>query len=244
MAPLPRSRRVGINSNEGASMQHLLNPPLSKQQRRQVKTITKNGMEKKRVVNTGSVGALDSSHYVLNPLYNIPQGVTAGGRISNTIFLDYIYLNIQFNIRQTPSVPVDVWIYAFWSDVESITSSTTPTQVTTTNVLGTLPMLGDPTSTGQSTLMSFDPFQCSPIWSRHFTLNPQGYPNTSTTDSQRIAFSHKLRFKNKKIQYLHDAASYNEGKNLYIGFTSSSSGTVDTTATVAMYHNHMVVYHE
>jgi hypothetical protein len=234
-----------IKSKYKAYMNYI-NPstPLSKLQRKQVSRISIAKQEKRRVVNTGSVGALDSSHYIINPLYNIPQGVTSGSRVSNQIYLDYIYINVQFNIRQTPSVPVDVWMYAFWSDVESITSSTTPTQVTTGNVLTTLPMLGDPTSTAQSTLLQFDPFQCTPIWSKHFTLNPSGYPNTSTTDSQRVAFQHKLNFKKKKITYLHDSASYNEGKNLYIGFTSSSSGTVDATSTVAMYHNHMVVFRE
>lgn len=243
MPPLGKRVRAALTNTYAANRQMYENPPLSKKQRTQVKTIAKSTQELKRVPNTGSVSMVDSSHYVINPLYNIPQSVTAGGRISNSINLKYIDLNFTLFLAQTTSIPVDVWVYAFWSDLEAITSSTNPTQVTTANVLTTLPFIGA-ISSNQSSLLQFDPFQCTPVWSKHFTINPQGYPSASNADAQRVVVSKRFYMKNRKVKYLHDSASYNEGKNLYIGWVSSGNGTVDTTTTCALYQSHMVTFQE
>jgi len=198
----------------------------------------KRATEIKRQVAQGAYGSiLDSSHYVINPLYNISQGTTAVNRIGQEIKLDSVKVKWSLQL-QNSTTNCELWVYAFWSDLESITSSTTPTQVTTANILATLPMNGAVT-TNMTTIMHLDRFQCTPVRDARSNISPN-------FSGQAIRYSGTLdlKFKGKKVKYSKDAASYFEGKNLYIGWATSAGGVVDTTVLGNLYQSTLVTFRE
>ena len=236
MPPVGRRYASMRNERSAAFGQQYMNPPLSKKQREQVLRAVKKRQEPKQIVFVGGANMVEGSHYVINPLYNITQGLTTGNRIGQSINLDSV--EFEFSLKAAANAS-NFWVYAFWSDVESITASTAPTQVTTPNVVTTLPILGAPTASGENVLAFLDELQCTKLRSNKFDLN-NSYSGQASFYTGKI----KLKFKSKKLVYLHDTASYFEGKNLYIGITSSVQGTVDTTATATMYHSTLVKFRE
>lgn len=236
MPPLPsKYRKYNTYQNPGKK----LTPAQHKEVAYIAKRAAARTTEVKRAVFTGSINpTLDSSHYLLNPLYNIAQGTTGTNRVGQEIKLSLVEFNYTFVLQGAATPGSDLWVYAYWSDEESITSSTVPTQVTTPNILATLPFVGSVTS-GQSQLLQFDHFQCTPLRSSRVAVNGNYVGQPERLNGKLI-----INFKDKKIKYLHDAASFNEGKNLYIGWTTTLNGVVDTTTTGALFHNTMITFRE
>lgn len=213
---------------------------LNKKQLAQVKRIARSKQEIKRVCNTGTANILEGQHIVLNPLYNITQGVTNGNRVAGKINLDEVRIDFTFD---TNGCSAALFMYAYWSDVESITSSTNPTTVTSANVFTTLPFLGA-VSSEFANLVQFDNFQCIPLRQKRVAINPGYNGGTTSPGSAYYSGSMVLKFKGRKMKYLHDSASYFEGKNLYIGFAASRNGVVDTDIIGTMFQSTLVTWHE
>lgn len=238
MAPLPRYARTHAHMKNSATAQQYANPPLSYKQRKQVKNIARNTQERKRSVNTGSAAMKEGSWYVLNPLYNITQGLTNSTRIGPSMNLDSLDVRYQFVTDPTSNAEVSLRAAIWWTDVESITTSSNPTQVTTPNLLTTLPLVGAVTSE-QANILAFDPFQCTVV---RDILETVVIP--FSTGPGRYSGVFRVKFKGKKCTYLADVASYLEGKNLYVGFSSSNNGVVDSTNTGTVFHNTKVNFRE
>jgi len=210
---------------------------LSALQKKQVMKLTKKSQESKRVGFAGGYGNFkDGNYYMINPLYNISQGQAATQRIGQQITLDSI--EVTYSV-QLANAGVSLRAIAYWSDVESITSSTTPTEVTNANILATLPLIGA-TSSGLTTLMPFDKFQCTKLRDVHWDQN-------TTYSGQANMHTGKLLIKfpmGKKVTYLSDNASYFEGKNLYVGFAGTANATVNSTALGTVYQTTLVTFRE
>lgn len=233
MAPIPIKHRKAV-------LYQYPKHKLTRAQLSQVRKLIVTKQEPKRFSASAGINMLDSTHYVLNPLYNIGESVAGTGRIAQQFNLQNV--DINFTIFLNANVyNVDVFAYAFWSDQATATTISTFTAVTTPNVLSTLPFLGSIVS-NQSSLLQFDKFRCTPIKQKHFALNNTG--PIAAGQNERQTWSFKLNFYDKKIQFLNDNASYLEGKNLYIGLVASGNGTVDSTAIGAVYHNTMVTFRE
>lgn len=233
MAPIPIKHRK-------ATLYQYPKMKLTPAQLAQVRRLVVSKQEPKRYSVTGGVNMVDSSHYVVNPLYNIGEAVTGVGRVAQVFNLQEVCINYTVFLNQTPE-NVDLFVYAYWSDQETVTTSGVPTQITTPNVISTLPFIGAVT-TNQSSLLQFDKFRCTPIRGQHIAINNEG--PIGATQIQRYTGTVRMKFKDKKITYLADGASYLEGKNLYVGWVVSANGTIDTTATAALYQNTLVTFRE
>lgn len=239
MPVLPRGNRRIINEEYSAVNQQFTNPPLSKKQRKQVKLIAKSKQEQKRIVNTGSVGVYEGQYHMVNPLYNIAQGLTASDRIGSSINLDSIEIKYYFTTKGGTAISeAFLRIFMYWSDVESITSSSTPTTVTNANLLTTLPLVGNVAS-GFAPLLQLDQFQAVGLRDKLEVIHIP-----SATNDAWMTGTLKVKFKGRKCTYLHDSASYMDGKNLYFGVAGSNNGTVNVTQIGNFFYTSKVNFRE
>lgn len=216
--------------------------PLNELQKKQVKKIAKGAakrsQERKRVVGGGIyTSALLGNAYVLNPLYNISQGTGIGNRVGTTISVDSI--KIKFDFAMVSTIWSDmVRCIVYLSDVESVTSGSTPTQVTNANIQSTLPLLGN-TTLNQVSLQQFDWNQATSVYDKLWSFN------SVTGNTPNFTKEININMKGRKFTYLGDTASYMEGKNLYVAFiVDNSVGTVNSTIQGNIAVSYLVSFRE
>lgn len=235
---------VSLQSRQRARAKGYMPHPLSNAQVKQVAQIAQRAatrsQEKKRVVNVGDCSTVCSSAYVINPLYNIAQGSGASNRIGSQITIDSVTVKFRFTSNTTTNKEIAIFAFAYWSDITGVSSSTTPTQVTTANVQSTLPLLGNASTPG-ATLQVFDMFNSTVLREKRFNV-----PLSLTAVSGDHEWEFKMKFpKGRKITYLSDSASYLEKRNLYVGIITDVAGGADNaTATGNIVHSTEVRFRE
>lgn len=213
-----------------------LTPLQKKQCQRIAKYQVNKGAEPKRIVFSGTASVQACSAYLLNPLYGISQGGGVRDRIGNIIHLDSITIRLRLSVINKET---QFFVFAYWGDVETVTAGGTPTQVTSPNIQTTIPLLGS-VVVGQGTLQVLDKFQCVKLRDSRFAV-----PVHVTSVNGECEKTFDIKFKNKKVGYLLDTASYMDGKNLYWGLIGDQQGaTIDSTIVATMSHTTEVRFHD
>lgn len=189
---------------------------------KKIKRAKSDTMEPKYITNTATAtGVVAGDAYVFNPLYNITEGGMAGQRVGRQIHLNYV--DVTFSMAGQSNGDLNYLFFMYWGDAETV-STYSFTDITNANILNTLPMVGNVAS-NTVTGLYFDPQGCTPVWRYLFT----NHTNVATYAPNAVIHK-RFYFKNKKLQYLADGASFFNGKNLYCGVIASSPGLANGSA--------------
>lgn len=210
------SRRVAFGANDSQV-------PLAtkKYVAKKIKRAKNDLYEAKYITNTATAsGVVAGDAYVFNPLYNITEGGMAGQRVGRQIHLKY--LDVTFSMAGQNNGDINYLFFCYWGDAETV-SSYDFTDITNANILNTIPFTGNAAS-NTVTGMYLDEQGCIPVWRYLFT----NHANVATYAPNAVV-QKKFLFRNKKIEYLADGASFLNGKNLYVGVIASGPGLANGT---------------
>jgi len=205
------SRRVAFGANDSSV-------PLSTKKYviKKIKRAKNDLYEPKYITNTATATSVVAGDaYVFNPLYNISEGGYASQRIGRQIHLNY--LDVTFSMAGQSNGDINYLFFMYWGDAETV-STYNFTDITNANILNTLPLSGNVAS-NTVTGLYFDEQSCTPVWRYLFT----NHCNVATYAPNAVIHK-RFYFKNKKIEYLSEGASFLNGKNLYCGVIASSPG--------------------
>ncbi len=193
-----------------------------------IKRATARSQERKRLpVAVATVNNKVAEGYIINPFYNVTQGVAESQRVGCTISLDSIHFRGQFTAVGTQN---SIRMIGFWSSEQLTTSNSAWTVVTNANLLTSMPLNGN-NGPGYAGLSMIDFTKCSLAFDRRLTTTAKA-SNGATPLSNMVSYNFKHSFKGKKVDYLLDTVSYFKQQNFYVLFITDGT-TSDTTATVA-----------
>lgn len=214
-------------------------------QKKQVALIAKKkaiaAQEKKRYLTAGEqAAAICGRAYGVNLLYNLSQGTGEGNRIGQIIYVDKIVINYRAHLDSSALNSGTLRCMVYLHDQETVTSGSTPTSVTSSNIQTTLPLIGN-TVVNQIAIQQFDWAQATLLYDKIMPINA----NFATTNFPEVAGQIKINLKHRKFNYAADTASYMEGKNLYLFFlVDAAQGTVDTTSWGKIAYSGLVTFKE
>lgn len=237
MPPLPYKRKASYSQSWKP------NYSLTPLQKKQVLLISNRSarrkQEVKRTVNSGGVNLLAGQAAVWNPFYNIAQGTGSGNRVGAHINCDSIDVSLLLETSSATNKEMSVFVFAYWAEEVTFTSSTTPTTVPVANLQSDLPLLGA-TTTGNVTNQVFDVNQCKSIRESRFVI-PLSLTGVAGAKHMKL----RIPMKSKHLTYNSDSASFFQGKNLIIGVISDCQGaTSGTTPTVTVWQTTTVNFRE